>query len=481
MTQRQLYRYRQQHGVNLGSWFTLEAWLTGSLFNDVNGQRDSEMDLIKGLPADRARQVLEAHWDNFINDGDWQWLQSHGINTVRLPISYYHFLPGQGNDHLRRLMEDTEYEKYADIYSGAWQRITGAIQKAAGAGIGVLIDLHAVPGAQNTDGHSGLSTKKAGLWEGSSASKNQKHTVAILEALAEAVGPYENVVGLELLNEPRNNNSLQSFYEKAIGAIRQKNVDLPLYLSDAWDLNHYSNWVSSQSSAGNFLVIDHHLYRCFSPDDHKTPASEHAARIHPSSNGPTCQMLKGSTSKLGGSLIIGEWSSALNPSSVQGRNQDDCQRDWGQAQAAAYAAHAGGSFFWTLKKEGPPDAGWCLYSAVEKGVLPANLTRPNQKRSAEDLGAVGQSIGADKLRGHSDYWNSRGSSGEHKAFGDGWSQGWRDAQSFLSSGDTIGFYGQWAKARATVWVQQGGNAGEAWEFEHGCSQAIESFNESLRG
>lgn len=399
---------------------------------------------------------------------------------MRLPISYYHFLSGQSDRSVRKLLDGTEYEKHADVYVGAWSRVQRAIEKAGTLSIGVLVDLHSAPGAQNTEGHSGLSTKKAGLWEGLSAGKNQKRTIAILEELAKQLSGYENVVGLELLNEPKNSGNLQSFYESAIKEIRKVSPDIPLYLGDAWDLKHYSQWVSGQARAGNFLVVDHHLYRCFTPQDHSTPAGEHAARIHPRSGGKTCNMLRDSSTKLGGSLIIGEWSAALNPGSLQGRNQNDCQREWGEAQAAAYAVHVGGSFFWTLKKEGAPDGGWCLYSAIEKGVLPPDLGKPTGRLAAKDLEFWGQQLGSEKLEGHRNYWNSKGSSGDHAAFADGWSQGWKDSQAFLSAGGNIGFYGQWAKNRAEVWVRQGGSDKEAWEFEHGCAQAITSFNDALR-
>ncbi|CAO1615145.1 unnamed protein product [Parajaminaea phylloscopi] len=472
------YRFRQQFGTNLGSWFTLEAWLTGSLFKDVQGCKDSEMDLLQALPPDRARSLLEEHWDNFVNDGDWQWLQSQGINTVRLPISYYHFLAGHPDNSVRSLMEGTEYEKYAEVYTGAWARIERAIKTANQHNIGVLVDLHSAPGAQNTDGHSGLSSGKAGLW---SSSRHQKRTVSILAALAKALGTHENVVGLELLNEPKNNGDLQSFYESAIKEIRKSSPDLPLYLGDAWDLNHYSQWVAGQSVAGNFLVVDHHLYRCFTAEDHSTAAGDHAARIHPSKGGPTSSFLREASNKLGGSLIIGEWSAALNPKSLQGRSQGECQAEWAQAQAAAYAAYAGGSFFWTLKKEGPPDAGWCLYSAREQAVLPPGLGRASGANSSSDLDARGQQAGAEKLNDHRNYWNSRGSAGDHQAFADGWSQGWRDSQSFASNGGNIGFYGQWSKERAEAWARQGCDRGQVWEFEHGCAQAINTFNDTLRG
>lgn len=147
-SQRQLYYHRKQYGVNLGSWFSLEGWLTGSLWEGSKA-KDSEMDLLTSVKPDQARQTLERHWDGFFNDGDWKWMASQGINTVRLPISYYHFCPGSGH---KNLMDGTEYDKYAEVYQGAWSRIERAIQTAAQHNIGVLVDLHSAPGAQNTDG-----------------------------------------------------------------------------------------------------------------------------------------------------------------------------------------------------------------------------------------------------------------------------------------------------------------------------------------
>lgn len=67
-----MYHHRKQYGVNLGSWFTLESWLTGSLFQGAKDPKGSEMDLLHGLGPEKAKQVLEGHWDNFINDGDWK-------------------------------------------------------------------------------------------------------------------------------------------------------------------------------------------------------------------------------------------------------------------------------------------------------------------------------------------------------------------------------------------------------------------------
>lgn len=408
-----------------------------------------------------------------------QWLASHGINTVRLPIGYFHVLPGHPDPSVRKLMDGTEYEKYAAAYEGAWSRIERAIKTAGQHGIGVLVDLHAAPGAQNTDDHSGLNTGKAEMWDGFSASKNQKRTIAILTALAQSVSQYDNVVGLELLNEPKNSNRLQGFYSDAIKAIQSAGgpaASLPLYIGDSWDLNHYSSWAASQSNASLFLVVDHHLYRCFTKEDHSTSASEHARRVHPTANGPTCNMLRGSSSKLGGSLIIGEWSSALNPGSLQGQNQEAAQKEWGHAQLAQYTSTLGGNYYWTLKKEGGQDSGWCLYTAIEKGVIPGDVGRPRSGASADFQAAHDQAHGA-----HTNYWNNNGAPGDHAQFSQGFHQGWKDAAAFWNASQSlIGFAGQWSKVRTEAWKRSGGDAKTAWEFEHGAQQAIAAFNASAR-
>lgn len=97
------YRFRTQRGVNLGSWFSLETWLTPSVFEGVHNAK-SEYDLNHQLPSSVVRERLHHHWATWITQGDWSWLQRHGINTIRLPISYYHFIP----DLAPHLMAGTE-------------------------------------------------------------------------------------------------------------------------------------------------------------------------------------------------------------------------------------------------------------------------------------------------------------------------------------------------------------------------------------
>ncbi len=334
-TRRDIYLHRKQRGVNLGSWFSLEGWLTPSLFQKAKEPKGSEFDVVAGMDPDEAKAMLETHWDNFINDGDLQWMVDHGINTVRIPVGYFHFLAGHPNEQVRALLKDTDFEKYAPIYQGAYARIQRAIESAASRNVGVLVDLHGAPGGQGADGHCGVSSGKAAMWNSRS---DQQKTIEILKVMAAEYSRFENVVGLELINEPKNSGKLQGFYDEAVSQIRSVSPEaaaLPLYIGDAWDTNHYTGYVGQRASANNFIVADHHLYRCFDGSDHAIRCEDHARKLHPGTSpvptntdgcGETANWLASMSQKCGGSLIIGEWSAALNPSSLHHLGDENGQR-----------------------------------------------------------------------------------------------------------------------------------------------------------
>lgn len=475
----QMYTYRKQRGVNLGSLFTLETWLTPSLFNGVQGA-NSEFDLCNSFDPNTVRQRLEHHWNTFVNQGDWQWMKGNGINTVRLPISYYHFLSGHPDQSVRALMTDTEYERFTSIYQNAFQCILNTIQAAGSHGIGVLIDLHGAPGGQNNEGHCGLSTGKANFFE---KSKNRNKTISILLAIAATIVQYDNVIGLELINEPQNHQKLPGWYAEAIHELCSKyGTRLPLYLGDCWSVEQYSHLLTQNRHKG-FLVMDHHLYRCFTQDDHSKSAKQHAAEIHPANgNGPSLGLLNNASERLQGDFVIGEWSAALHHTSLQGlSNHQEGQKEWASAQLEAYHQKCGGFYFWTLKKEGPPDAGWCLYSAVEQGVLPTGLGGPHASKAIDQLESFGKSEETKAYEGHVNYWNANanGRPMNHDKFKAGFHQLWTDCLAYYQSdASQIGFAERWIEQRAKAYSKQFGNDGE-WEYVHGARQACQAFNHAI--
>lgn len=160
----QVYRYRKQQAVNLGSWcvnavlalgafqcelssfscdrFVHEAWMVPSVFSCAAGKQDSEIDLASGWEGvENAKKVLEKHWDTFITEDDFKFLAKIGINTVRLPLGFWSL----GTNFTKASV----FEKYGDAYENSWPRVLRALRWAGDNGIGVLADLHGAYGSQN--------------------------------------------------------------------------------------------------------------------------------------------------------------------------------------------------------------------------------------------------------------------------------------------------------------------------------------------
>lgn len=175
--------------------------MTPSLFTCASGSQISELDIATGWGSpDGARAVLERHWDTFVDVSDFQYLSGIGINTVRLPIGYWSLGPA--------FCQGTPFESVADVYRNSWSRVVHAINMASDAGIGVLVDLHGAPGSQNGQPHSGISDGQTNLFG------NDYYigkTMDVLTFLTQQLTNVTNVVGIQILNEPQNADSLPAF------------------------------------------------------------------------------------------------------------------------------------------------------------------------------------------------------------------------------------------------------------------------------
>jgi glucan 1,3-beta-glucosidase len=223
-------------------------------------------------------------------------------------------------------------------------------------------DLHAAAGGQNNDPHSGTGRGKANLW----TPQNQITTTKALQILVEQLSTIQNVVGLELMNEPSNNDHLQAWYESIIDNLRGISNDLPIYISDAWDLNWYAPLVGKRQ---DFVVVDRHVYKCFTPEDFKLSGDEHAARMTKEIQ----PWLAKKSKEAKGSIVIGEWSAALNPASLRSKEAGEMDRQrrvFASAQLKAFEETCAGWFFWSYKHEKGWDAGWSLENATKAAIMP---------------------------------------------------------------------------------------------------------------
>lgn len=220
-------------------------------------------------------------------------------------------------------------------------------------------DLHAAPGKQNADSHSG-QTGPIKFYE----PQNLAHTQRVLCVLARELDAKINVVGLQLVNEPQHRSELCGWYTSTIAAIRNITPDLPIYISDGWSTKEFVDFVAARP---DFVVVDHHLYRCFNGEDHRLSGDEHAHALD--SDAPGLSALTNACRK---NFIVGEFSAALNPASLRSNEageQDRQRRVFAQAQIKLFDRFASGWYFWTYRKD-KWDAGWSLKDATTAAIMP---------------------------------------------------------------------------------------------------------------
>lgn len=78
-------------GTNLGSWFVLESWMDSRPWseNGCNPGSQGGTYLLEKCLGDKAQEVLEEHWANFITENDFAELSSVGVNVARLPVGWW--------------------------------------------------------------------------------------------------------------------------------------------------------------------------------------------------------------------------------------------------------------------------------------------------------------------------------------------------------------------------------------------------------
>lgn len=439
---------------------------------------------------DATRQKWENHWRNALTDGDLQWLVNEAkCTSIRLPIGYFTLGPGY--------CRGTAFEKAGDVYVNAWSAVKDLIARARGYGIGVLIDMHALPGGGNKDAHSGSGSGKAEFWE---SRRNRDLGKSALLFIAQEIargGEMESVIGLQLVNEAAwEAKGMYSWYEEVINEISRIDGSIPVYISDAWNLNKALEWANKRSCfkvPSNPVVVDTHKYYTFD-EKHK---SKSPPEIIASIGGELGQLdgKAGSLSDKGeAQIVIGEWSCVLDGKTwgrVRPEEKGGLERQFGQEQSRKWQERSGGSYFWTFKMDWMDGGGWGFKEQVKKGNIspPASLTLPAQevRNRAQHSQSQRQGMADSARRSHEEYWNNTapGKKFEHHLYSDGWETGFSDAQKFFTmradgalggkageGGDKIGCLEIWVKKR----LLESGNRGEfVWEWEQGLRSGVAAF------
>ncbi|KAK4541399.1 hypothetical protein LTR36_008000 [Oleoguttula mirabilis] len=479
-------RYRYHHGTNIGSLFILEKWLTGHMFPE-GAQGSSELAAaeawVKKEGVDRARERFEKHWREYVSDGDLDWLRDVAkCTTIRLPIGYFTLGPPY--------CDGTPFKHVAGVYQNAWPAVKQLVQRCQQRGIGVLIDMHGLPGGANPQDHSGTNSGKAELWGHRS---NRDLATRSLCFIAQQTRNMENVAGIQIINEAEwDAKGMYDWYDEVIGQLSSIDPTMPVYISDAWNLDKAAKWSQGKNSllAGQSspVVIDTHLYWCFSNEDKKKSPQIIATEVQHKLS--ALDGKDGSVVDHGAAqAVVGEYSCVLGEDTWargQGAPKDQLIQQFGNAESTRFQQRAGGSFFWTYKMDWMPGGEWGFKNMTEKQAIvpPPSLTLsdvPSRVQHAQ--GQQGQ-LKQNAVGAHSHYWDTNHPGQyEHWRFEQGWDLGFGDAAAFfgmrsqggVQGGDKIGMLDLWVLKR----LRDSGQGGKlVWEFEQGLRQGVKNFYES---
>lgn len=485
----QLFRSRLNKGANLGAMFVLEKWISGDMFAD-DAEGTSEYDAVSRALKDRSasevRDQWEQHWRDWVTDDDWQWMRSVGVTAVRVPIGYWMVDGG-------RFSDNTEFEGTEKVYKNAWSIFKEVVlKKAEQYDIGVLVDLHGLPGGANEADHSGTCNGEAKLWE---SSKCQVQSFETLRFLANDLKNHDNVVGLQILNEApheaHDDDAQKTFYLKAAHEIREINSELPLAISDGWDVSRWVEVVKGieeemSTERGEVcslgVLIDTHVYRCFSDDDKSKRPSEIINNIESAipDTGNTVD------------IMVGEYSCVLDGQTWEKHDQsegsrEDLVKQYGQREAAHFSQRTAGFYFWTYKFRWGGGGEWSFRDQYDAGSLstafgpqdqwfPANRAPTDNYYSQAFDHRFGQA-----MSNHTNYWNSQdsGKDWQHWRFQDGFTQGWNDALEFDKFNHSeIGRRAAWRKSRELEHVRQKGGGELVWVWRDAFEQGVKAFLET---
>ncbi|MFJ2033327.1 glycoside hydrolase family 5 protein [Streptosporangium sp. NPDC087985] len=203
-------------GVGLGGWLNMENFITGYPANESEMRRSVR----EVLGEERAELFFDRLLTSFFGAEDAALLASMGVNCVRIPVNYRHF---------------ESDERPFEIIEDGFRHLDRVVGLLAEHGIYSVLDLHALPGAQNQHWHSDNPTHIASFWQ---HRHFQDRAVHLWEAIAARYRDQPWVAGYNPVNEPGDSTGkvIGPFYDRLVKALRAVDPDHVLFL----DGNTYS-------------------------------------------------------------------------------------------------------------------------------------------------------------------------------------------------------------------------------------------------
>lgn len=312
-------------GVGLGGWMNMENFITG--YPAAESQQRRALRRVLGEEA--YRRFFDRFYEAFFGPEDAAFLASLGLNSVRIPFNYRHF-------------EDDE--RPFELKEEGFARLDRAVQACADHGVYSILDLHAVPGAQNQHWHSDNPTHWAYFW---SHRHFQNRAVHLWEALADRYKDNPWVGGYNPLNEPADvtGEVIGPFYQRVEAAIRAIDPDHVLFL----DGNRYSTDFSAfREPIANAVYTAHDYALAGFPDSGSYPGTSRGEYVDRGYVEKTFLARTEYMRSTGTPIWIGEFGPVYTGDPARDEQRYQLLRD----QLEIYAEHGASWSLWTYKDIG---------------------------------------------------------------------------------------------------------------------------------
>lgn len=245
-------------GWALGSWMNFEHFMIG--LPGTNSMILEAFEEIYG--KERAKQWLDSMLSNMVGEKDIRYLKSIGINSIRIPFGYHY------------LMDDAEPEV---LREEGLRHLDRVIKLCAENELYVILDLHSVPGAQNTDWHSDNGTGQALFWEYRCF---QDQVIWLWEKLASRYADNPWIIGYDVINEPHyklSGEQINGFYRRLIAAIRKQDKNHILFLEG---IDFGRNFAPLEDYEDPQIAYTVHFYPFVLQEDVLNPQMDEERRIY---------------------------------------------------------------------------------------------------------------------------------------------------------------------------------------------------------
>ena len=210
-------------GFGLGGWVVLEGYMWNCYIEHASTSRmENSINYLVG--EERKNQFFDLYRKNYITEKDVKYISDNDFNALRVPLHYRDFSPS-----------------FLEFSTKGFELLDSLITWGNRYNIYLILDMHAAPGAQNTNDFS--DSEINGDSELFTNYTNQRWLASTWKYIANYYKDEAVIGGYDLLNEPARAgvaNTLRNIYEQTIDSIRTVDQKHIVFIEGNWYGNDHT-------------------------------------------------------------------------------------------------------------------------------------------------------------------------------------------------------------------------------------------------